>query len=326
MFHRHRWLNWFASFVFVAALASCDSLGSGCGCAMGPLPGDGLPSDQTLEGGAQMRVTPSGFDKVTGILDGFIDDALAGGFCIPEQRDVLPFTHLCSTNDGMCTPGCEVDASRDSIVLSALDADTLRADIQFDGASDIHVDLLIGSCTLDVTIVDGVFQTDIGIGIDELTGELTLELENLEVTDLDGLEIDGCLVGELLEFLVELFANTIADQLEPVVAGFLTDFLPDPLGIANTIDVGDLIGLETQGGSPNLEVVALPGGYATLETGGISLGVILGLNSDADPSTRETATDSEPSRCVPPLPTPDYSADPGQLASIAARHVRAAAR
>ena len=48
----------------LVTIAAC--VGDGCaGCGMGPLPGGALPADQTIEGGAQVRVTPAGIDFTT---------------------------------------------------------------------------------------------------------------------------------------------------------------------------------------------------------------------------------------------------------------------
>ncbi|HEY1546471.1 MAG TPA: hypothetical protein VGG28_01560, partial [Kofleriaceae bacterium] len=77
------------------------------------------------------------------------------------------------------------------------------------------------------------------------------------------------------------------------------------------------VGALLSGISPNttalLETRLVPGGYAKLEGGGMDLGVITGLNSDIDPTTRTgTRADgvpfaSEPNLCVPPLPIPTYN-------------------
>ena len=85
MFHRNRLINSIISFAFLVGMASCD-LGSGCGCAVQSLPPGGLPADQTIEGGAQLRVTSSGFSKITSLIPAVVNDALAGGFCIPRDN------------------------------------------------------------------------------------------------------------------------------------------------------------------------------------------------------------------------------------------------
>ena len=70
-------LNLILSTVFIVAMGACGNLG-GCGAcsAAQPLPGGALPADQTVEGGAQIRVTPPGFNKLTSILPGALNQSL----------------------------------------------------------------------------------------------------------------------------------------------------------------------------------------------------------------------------------------------------------
>lgn len=315
MIRRQRWFYWISSAAFLLLAASCDDLGAGCGCAMRPLPATGLPADQTLEGGAQMRVTPAGFEKITSLITGFIDDTISGGVCIDQQRDVFLTFDICIDDDGPCTPGCFLDAAVDSLTLQpSTDPDddplhTLQVDIQFDASTTITTVI----CDLDTTITDGSIRGKINADIDPATGELVVAMTDFDITNT-GLEIDGCLgLGELVEFLLESFPSLIEDQIRPLIEGFLTDLLPDPLGLEGVMDVSELIGLGSQGDAAELEIRAIPGGFAELHNGGMTLGVIIGANSDRDPDTRSVALDSEPARCVPPLPTPDYSVAPASL-------------
>ena len=50
-----------------------------------------------------------------------------------------------------------------------------------------------------------------------------------------------------------------------------------------------------------------------LNGGGMSLGLITGLNADEDITTRSPDLDSEPSYCVPPIPAPNFAAPPASL-------------
>src|SRR5262249_23387670 len=93
-------------------------------------------------------------------------------------------------------------------------------------------------------------------------------------------------------------------------------------------------GMANAGGRPRggargtealLEPRIVPGGYVNLDqtsNGGMSMGVITGLNSDEDPNSRSgTRPDgvpyvSEPNRCVPPLPAPDYGGAPHNLPTV----------
>ncbi len=142
------------------AIAGCG--GDGCaGCDLAPLPAGGLPADQTIEGGAQVRVAPSGFDKVEQIVGGIIDDALGGGICIPpgeEDLGVIGDLTFCFENQGDCAPGCQADIAVNSVDLTP-ETDQLRIRAQFDVQSDLRVHLAIPifpdiDCTLGVTAND----------------------------------------------------------------------------------------------------------------------------------------------------------------------------
>ncbi len=72
--------------LFTAVLSgACSGGGGGCGgCgSTQPLPAGGLPVDQTVEGGGQIRVTPSGMGKIQTLARDMVDDALGEGFCVP---------------------------------------------------------------------------------------------------------------------------------------------------------------------------------------------------------------------------------------------------
>ena len=317
MFHRKHWFDWFASIVLLASLGSCDGLGSGCGCSMGALPQGGLPKDQTLEGGAQIRITPSGFNKITGLLDGYIGDALASGFCIPKSTPLLGID-ICYQTDGTCAPGCLVTAHKDSFAIAPASSDplhTLQIDIQLDASTQMPADPpLLPSCTLDITITNGKLRGMLATKIDPASGQLTAQLASLDFVGNPGLEIDGCLgVGEIIEFVIELFPSLLTDQIKGVIEGYIADLLPSPLGLEGVLDVSDLIGFVSKDSNPSIELRVLPGGFADLQNNGFTLGTIVGINSDRNRATRTPALDSEPARCVPPLPTPDYAKAPASL-------------
>src|SRR5690606_30878428 len=115
--HGRQWRRWLGAAALIIGLGACD-LGAGCG-GCGPLPPGGLPDDQTLEGGAQMRVTPSGFSKLTSIIPAVLNDALSDGFCVPRgsQGILIGDIDWCYQNDGTCRPGCQVDFNVDSIQI-----------------------------------------------------------------------------------------------------------------------------------------------------------------------------------------------------------------
>src|SRR5262245_41740454 len=76
---RSAWQIPFCAAAVAWLLTSCSG---GCN-SLEPLPAP-VPADQTSEGGAQIRVTPAGFDKLTAIIPGLINDSIGGGTCIGE--------------------------------------------------------------------------------------------------------------------------------------------------------------------------------------------------------------------------------------------------
>ena len=305
-----------AGLVLVAA--ACG--GDGCaGCDLAPLPGGALPADQTIEGGAQVRVAPSGFEKVEQVVGGIIDDALGGGICIPpgeEDLGIIGDLTFCFENQGDCAPGCQADIAVDTVELTP-EPGQLRIGAQFDVQTDLRVHLAIPifpdvDCTLGVTADDTVVDALVGVGVDPTSGELAVSL-----IDIPGFEVDpdfsGCgIAGAVLDFLGGLFGDVISDfvlgALEPQLEGLIAELLPDPLGIENTLDLGGFLSTLSPGTTGALEARVVPGGYAFVEGGGLSLGIISGINTDRDPSTRAPELDSEPAACVPPMPAPDLAA------------------
>jgi MYXO-CTERM domain-containing protein len=306
----------------VLVIAGCG--GDGCaGCDLAPLPGDALPADQTVEGGAQVRVAPAGFEKVEQVVGGIINDALGEGICIPEgsQGVGIGDVEFCYANDGNCAPGCQADLTIDSVSLTP-EPGQLRITAQFDVQSDVAVrfDPIIGGdteCTLNVTADDTLVEALVAVGTDPASGELTVSLLDIPGFELDA-SIDGCgVIGDIIDFLGGLLGGVVEDLvlglLEPQLNELIAQLLPDPLGIENTIDLGGFLSTLSPGTTGALEARVVPGGYAFVEGGGLSVGIISGVNTDRDPATREPALDSEPALCVPQMAAPDLAAPPASL-------------
>lgn len=300
---------------------------SGCsgGCSqLAPLPAP-IPLDQTIEGGVQIRVTPSGFATLTSIVPSLVNDMLVDGFCIGRQGpwDVgIADVDACYQND--CAggaQGCRVNFTLDSLVMSIPDDQTFRIDTQFDVyvPVDVRADWIIGgdsTCTFDVTLDNGRVIADIAFGIDPATGELTVELAGIQTFDISGFGMDGCgVLGDILGSVIGLVAdilsssigNFLIDALTPVIDGFIQDMLPKPLGLEGVLDLGSFMAGLAPGVEAKLETRAVAGGYVSLPSQGLSVGMIVGLNADRDPATRDAETDSQASFCVPDRPAPDFT-------------------
>lgn len=328
MFARSAYFNLLLSGLFVFLMGACSG-SSGCGCgSSSPLPTGGLPGDQTIEGGAQVRVTPGGFTKLTNLLPEALNSALGGGTCIAEGSvGSSPFdAQWCDTNaGGVCGTGkgCPLAITPTNVSLSVTNAQTLAANIAVHVNAPMHIDALAGlvgcSFTIDTTISGSV---NFNLGITASTGEMTLDVSGVNSFSFGSNPLTGC--GALSEIVnaISGFVNDVEssflgpiinDLLTPVFNSLVQSLLPSPLGIAATENIGGLLSSFSPGVVANLETRMVPGGYATLEGNGMDLGIITGLNSDIDPTTRTgTRADgvpfaSEPSLCVPPLPIPTYN-------------------
>lgn len=318
--------GYFLALLAIVVVGGCA--GDGCGgCAMEPLPEGGIPTDQTVEGGAQMRVSAAGFNTLTGIVPAVINDTFAEGFCMPASSTNLLVGDAiyCHQNDGMCSPGCEMHFNIDSVEMSVPQDDQLQVRVQFDVlptpvpvAFDPILLPSIG-CTLTASADDILLDMSIGLGINDFTGELEVSL--LDVSELDfDLDISGCsFVGAVIDFVVSgmtsmLQVGFIRDLFTPVIEGFLQDMLPDPMGLEGVMDLSSTIAAFSPGTEAAMELRMVPGGYVHLENDGLSLGIITGINADRDPTTRNAEFDSEPALCVPPFEAPDFGAEPALLA------------
>lgn len=342
MFTKNVRLNLLLSAMFVT-LAACGGFGGGCGgCGSQPLPAGGLPKTQTVEGGGQIRVTRAGFSKLTDILPPLLNQQLGNGFCVgtgsvgtPSGGFLATGARYCHTNQG-ATPsipdacgagnGCNVGVHLDSTNISVTNAQRMNIRIQVD--IDARVPLsgqVVGigfSCTLTASGPNIAIDADIQFGIDPATGELTMELAGINGLDTSDLDFSGCSVlsdvANLLNSLLNSFiGDFIIDLLEPTFNNLIQGFLPDPLGIEGMIDIGDLVGGISPGTEGFMEARMVPGGYVQLQSGGMSLGLITGLNADSDPTTRTPALISEPALCVPPIPAPNFAAPPASLPASA---------
>jgi uncharacterized protein (TIGR03382 family) len=292
--------------------------GNGCsGCSLEELPAGGLPAAQTVEGGAQIRVTAQGFDTLEEVANDVLGDTLEGGLCMPEAAVDLFVGDLeyCFGDNGGCDDACDVDLHVDSLSLTPATG-RIRLRTKFDVHVPVPAQLdtalgTIGPCTLDVVANDNVIDADILLGVRASDGELSLRLGDISELEVHP-TISGCgFVGSVIDFIAGVVSDLISDEIvanvvRPMIEQMIDGMLPDPLGVEGMVEVADLFPFETKPDvDAELETRLVPGGYALLEGGGLSLGVITGLNADEDPRSRGGALASEPALCVPPFPAPD---------------------
>jgi MYXO-CTERM domain-containing protein len=292
-----------------------------------------------VEGGAQVRVTPQGFTKLTSILPGAINSAFGSGFCVPKGTIGSPGGFLgtganyCSANAApSCNPGCEiaVGLNPNGLALHVTNQNTLNVAISAHVSTNVHIDgQVVGigfSCDLGVSSNNLAGNLDIALGTRADNGELTITLKQINSFNL-GLDFSGCgpvsSIGNLVSTILDSFIGQfIVQLLTPTVNNLIQGFLPNPLGIASITNIGTLVAGVSPGTTALMETRVVPGGYANLVGNGLSLGIITGINSDIDPTTRTgTRADgvpfvSEPNLCVPPLPIPDFAAAPHMLPTV----------
>lgn len=339
MFTSKSWVNWVFSLGLVFAMGCNGGLG-GCGCGNQPLPSwDYIPVDQQIEGGGQIRVTPNGFNKLTELVPAVINDALSG-ICVPKGSTGSMGTfgtgaEWCRDNDGTCTPGCAVNVNVNSIDMSVPQDDTFNIRASFDASATVPVKYQVvgvgGSCEFNASVTNAVFDMDLLFGINPTNGELQLNLGQINQVQLNA-SIDGSglcggvatILDSVLSFFDSLFNSFIFQLVEPILRPLIDDllqsFLPSPLGLNDKIDVGALVNGISPGTNATLEFRGVPGGYVALKGGGLSLGLITGVNADEDESTRTPDLDSEPALCVPPMTAPDFAAAPHNLARQPSRN------
>jgi hypothetical protein len=111
-------------------------------------------------------------------------------------------------------------------------------------------------------------------------------------------------------FLRDLIINNV---VKPALQNAIKNLLPKPLGLAGVVDTSQLLASLSPPAGAGLELFVVPGGYVQSKAGGLTLGVMSGVNSDRDESTRTPGLTSEPSLCVPARATPILSQTPWSL-------------
>jgi hypothetical protein len=323
VFTRTRW-NLVLSALFVLAAGACGSAG-GCGACstVQPLPGGKLPADQTVEGGAQLRVTPHGIATITTIVKPLLDQQLANGFCLPGGDAIGGIVAFCETNQGPCNNGCLITPTLDGVSLGPhpTDPTLLRAHLNAHASATVPLHIVAGTCDVPVHINNLVADIDVSLGIDAASGELGIHanpITNFSFTDSFDNPGGVCvLISGLATIIDDIAHSTIVDfvrgLLSPAIGNTIDTLVPSPLGLAGVMNVGNLLAGLSQNTQAQLETRLLPGGYAHMRNGGLSVGIITGINADRDPSTRGPGMASQPALCVPALPVPNLGVAPSSL-------------
>jgi hypothetical protein len=321
-------LNLILSALFVVVMGACGNVG-GCGAcgSVGPLPTGGLPKDQTIEGGAQIRVTPAGFNKLKSVLPVLLNEQLSEGFCVPQGQVGSMGTlgtgaRYCTNNNGTgCNPGCKVNVALNSVVPTVTNQQVMNLKISTSVNTSMRINgQIVGigfSCTLGIGSNNLNGDVDIKFGTNPTTGELTINLDKINQFQLN-MDFSGCsFLSDIADFAASVIdsflGQFIIQLLTPAINDLIQGFLPSPLGIAGMMNVGDMLEQVSPGTDGFMEARIVPGGYANLVRNGLSLGVITGLNADEDPTTRMPGLTSEPHLCVPPLGAPSFGSAPANL-------------
>ena len=193
-----------------------------------------------------------------------------------------------------------------------------------------------GTCTVEVysehwkgdaTTKNLHIVAPIQLGVDATTGKLQLTTLPLQIQSL-GIKIgtNGCpagveTIGNVITSFLSFFDSAIGNLLinfatvilQPQIDQLVHNLLPDPLGLAGVLDTGTLLKGFDPPKEAGLETYLVPGGYVSSKDRGLTLGILAGMNSDRDPTTRTGTSSSEPSLCVPARKVPTLGAAPWNL-------------
>jgi hypothetical protein len=323
------------SALFVVVIGGCGDMG---GCAgSGPLPEGGYPGHQTIEGGGQIRLSPSGYEKLTRWTEDKINSSLVGGFCkLPGTFDAGGGGSFCTADHGDgCAPGCRIHMSlnRGTFKAPAVNDQTMfvSASIKIDMVVDLSLNASPFDCSALRLQGDNVaIGGNVAFAVSPADGSVTLKVIDITTFDIGAVGLSGCgVVGDILAFYKRTFSEELKqsaiERMTPSLQEAFDDFLPKPFGVEGVADVSQLVGTNAAGPAL-LETRMVLGGYANVARGGMSLGLITTINSDANPKTRQDILDendiplaSEPNRCSPPIPVANFAAPPYAMHSVERR-------
>lgn len=350
---RRRTIRQWALSVLVVFSCSVGCDAAGCDL-LEPLPeGNEVPRNQTIEGGLQTRVTPGGFQKISAMIPGMVEELLGNGITVIQESHNSWGGTLASLDFWMCPGGCNVfvaippggiavtaDSARNRLLIDL--TLQLQFTLNFRAKVEIFgVDIVDRTCGVQISSWQEPLHITLGIEpyIRDSDGELRLRLVQISGLSLAGINfsIVNCgFVGDFLNTFMD-YINQVFAWLDVILGNAITEFivnqwilplmqdwvdslLPDPLGLEGQFDVGSLLAGFSPGAEGILEMRMTPGGYVNLLGNGMSLGVITGVNSDYDPTTRLSTMDqysvrqhSEGHPKMPPMATVDLATLNGGL-------------
>lgn len=176
--------------------------------------------------GFGIRVTPEGLDEVLPVAEGFLPDAFpVPGFeltllgcpgedmvaTVPDLE--VQFTDWQSFDVKMEDGGLVVDAVLDLEISTPLTINKVYACV-----GEANCDLFARAESVEVQLTVGVGSgPEGGIELSGVTVELGLTPEDFELTS------EGCLAGDVAEWLIETFEGTVIDYVRPIGEEALAD-------------------------------------------------------------------------------------------------------
>ena len=287
VFVRSTRLNLVLSVLFIFTMGACGDLG-GCGAcgAVQPLPAGGLPASQTVEGGAQIRVTPAGFQKLTSILPGArqLRSSAAASACRaarPAARSArsAPAPSACQHQCQRLQPGLQGRTSSinpSGLTTSVIGPQRLRVNL----STSISSTLRVRGQVLGIERRSLHAQRQLEQPRRQLRHRVRHQARrrrarhpprainqfNLNI-DFSGLRPRSPTSPNLVDATssTRSSASSSSTCSRRSIDDVLQDFLPSPLGIAGMMDVGTLLEGVSPGTEGFMEARIVPGGYVRLD-------------------------------------------------------------
>ena len=262
--------------ILLLSMGACDDIGLGVPGTGTPLPAGGLPASQTLEGGAQIRVTPAGFVKLKSVAPAIIGNELIQGMCVPQQNTFG--SDVCYTNQGGCTPGCFVAVALPVpfLTISVTNANTVHLQIAASVSGSVRIDdPLLPACTASFSGASVPGDVDVGLSIDPATGALKTRINRINSIS-SGVSFTGCASilnrnAILTAFVDSLVSAWILDAVTPAVNAVIEEFVPTQTELAALVDLPALAltGLSASNSSASGRRSGLTNSRARKSTNGV---------------------------------------------------------